>query len=135
MMECPYCGYIFPPPKPKIQKQASVDPILSTETHHREWCDVTDISFRHHKGKDGKPDTLRVTYTCGMIDYNAYWCFNHLGYPREKAVNNWARHGGTMPPPTDVADALLKAPHELRMPKAISVKLVGKWPEIVEIRH
>ena len=137
LRECPWCGYEFPPPETetKISKKASNDIVLSTEAEIRHWGTVTSISFAVNQGRDGKPNTLRVSYQCGLSTHNAFWCFDHRGYPREKAVNSWVRHGGSLPPPSDVNEALERAPYELKAPVAVAVKPNGKWTEIVEIKH
>ena len=137
LRECPYCGFEFPPPESeeKISKKASIDPVLSTEAEIRQWGKVTSITACVNNGRDNKPDTMRVAYECGLATHNAYWCFDHHGYPREKAVNSWVRHGGQLPPPASVVEAVERAKYELVAPVAIAVKPNGKWTEIVDIKH
>ena len=88
---CPACGREIP--KREIARieaaeskkrmhgdKASKSPILSTpETHV-----VHAIFIARHK-KEGKPDSLRVSYRCGMSMFTEWVCLDHEGYARDKA--------------------------------------------------
>lgn len=138
VMECPYCGYIFPEPKINISAKASDDPILSTEKILHQIVSVTSLSFKLNNPREaGKPPTLKVTYHAGMVEHNAFWCFEHRGYPREKAVTEWIRHGGQIPPPATIKEALERSAYEIRKPASIAVKKPpgSRYTEIVGIDH
>lgn len=129
--ECPDCGHVFPPPEVKISAKAVVAPILSTQAQ-MQWIDVTGVNYRLHE-KAGSPPSLRVDYQCGLARHSEWVCFQHTGYPREKAVGWWNRRAPNQPPPMTVADALARCaglPH----PVAIQVKPVGKYTEISAVR-
>lgn len=127
--ECPDCGYQFPEPEPKIDKQASTAAVLSTqiepETHQ-----VERVQYFMHE-KLGKPTSLRVEYHCadGMLPHREWVCLEHTGFPREKACKWWSRRAPGEPVPQTVMDALQVA-DKLPMPTEIQVRPVGKYTEI-----
>ena len=89
---CPACGWVIP--KREIARieaaesrkrmhgdKASKSPILSIpETHV-----VHAIFIARHK-KEGKPDSLRVSYRCGASIFTEWVCLQHTGYGRLKAM-------------------------------------------------
>jgi DNA repair protein RadD len=127
---CIQCSYEFPPPEIKIGHSASEAAVLSTQLVAKPYP-VTAVSYHRHK-KEGKPDTLRVDYQCGMMHSFSKWvCLEHQKGAREMACFWWRQHATTTPPNT-VADALLRT-KELRVPKQIHVKKVGKYHEVVGV--
>jgi DNA repair protein RadD len=128
---CIGCDYEFPPPAVKVASQAASNALLSTQIQAT-WADVTGISYARHE-KPGKPASLRVTYECGLARHSEWVCFEHAGFPREKALVWWRRRAGNLPPPTTVDEALRQVGH-LRRPIAIQVRPVGKYTEITAAR-
>jgi DNA repair protein RadD len=55
---CPCCGYEFPPPERKVSTLADFAPIMAPPP---EWTPVDEVGYYRHEGRDGKPDTLKVT--------------------------------------------------------------------------
>jgi DNA repair protein RadD len=129
--QCKECGFVFPPREIKVSSTAADDALLSTQLKTT-WCDVTGISYARHE-KLGKPPSMRVTYECGLARHSEWICFEHTGYPREKAVSWWRRRAGNLPPPATVSQALQQT-DQLRRPIAIQVRPVGKYTEIVNVR-
>lgn len=128
--ECPDCGFAFPvPEEPKHEARAFRGPILSTETVKPDDQPVVSWSAARHS-KPGSPDSLKVTYFAGLLSYPEWVCFEHTGYAREKAERWWSKHGGAMPAPRTVADAMGRW-GELRAPATIQTRQNGKWFEIV----
>ncbi|WP_135470520.1 Hint domain-containing homing endonuclease [Crenalkalicoccus roseus] len=127
---CSGCDHEFPPPVTKIAPQAASDALLSIQ-RQAEWCEVLGVGYARHE-KPGKPPSLRVTYQCGLIRHSEWVCFEHEGYPRQKAEAWWRRRAGT-PVPGTVGEALARTP-ELRRPTAIQVRPVGKYTEITAVR-
>ena len=98
---CPACGWAIP--KQEIARieaterkkrmhgdKASKSPILSIpETHV-----VHAIFLARHK-KEGKPDSLRVSYRCGALIFTEWVCLQHRGYGRLKAMEWLDRRFGT----------------------------------------
>lgn len=131
-LECPECGHEFEREAPKINTEASTDAALSIqvkiETHP-----VTSVSYRIHP-KEGKPDSFLVEYSCGLIKtFRSWWCVGHSGNARTMACLQWHNAAGT-PAPANAEEALRRV-SELKKPKTISVKKVGKFHEIVRAEY
>lgn len=125
---CIQCGFEFPEPELKIVKQASDAAVLSTQLRV-ETYPVSHVSYYRHQ-KEGKPDSLRVEYMCGLSHSFREWvCVQHSGTPRTNACLWWHQRSGTKAPNT-VKEALERI-KELKAPKNIKVKKVGKYFEIV----
>jgi DNA repair protein RadD len=125
---CPDCGFEYPAPKPQLSLQASTDAILSTQIQPQ-WTPVRDVAYARHE-KSGRPASMRVTYQCGMQFHSEWVCFEHTGYPRQKACSWWARRMPGIPVPNTVDDALAAAP-ALPSPGAIMIRRQGQYVEIV----
>jgi len=131
---CPNCDYSFPPPEPKIEHQSSSGVLLSSQYSDTTDYPVTGIEYETHTSIRSGMKTLRVDYNCGLIRFSEYVCIEHDGYARSKAVAWWIRMGGSAPIPSSVREAEDRAAAELRRPTLITVKRVGKYPEIVRHR-
>lgn len=127
---CISCGHEFPPPEPKIAPKASNAALLSIQMQP-EWCDVSAVSYARHQ-KPGKPASMRVTYQCGLVRHSEWVCFEHEGYPRQRAEAWWRRRSEAPIPAT--VDAAIAASPDLREPIAIQVRPVGQYTEIVAAR-
>lgn len=103
--ECVDCGYLFPPPEVAIARTADTAAIMRITAPEPVWEPVQDVAYERHRGRDGKPDSLRAEYLIGGSVAREWVCFEHVGYPRQKAVAWWMERAGT-PPPDTVAEAL-----------------------------
>ncbi len=128
---CIECDHEFPPPVVKVAPQAASNALLSTQVQAT-WSDVTGISYARHE-KPGKLASLRVTYECGLARHSEWVCFEHTGFPRDKAVGWWRRRAGNLPPPATVDEALQQV-GQLRRPIAIQVRPAGQYAEIAAAR-
>ena len=128
---CIECDHEFPPPVVKVAPQAASNALLSTQ-QQAAWCEVSGISYARHD-KPGKPASLRVTYECGLARHSEWVCFEHTGFPRDKAVGWWRRRAGNLLPPATV-DAALQQLDQLRRPIAIQVRPTGQYTEIAAAR-
>jgi DNA repair protein RadD len=126
-MQCPDCGYEFPR-EIQIVSKASELPVLSSgsPTH---WVDVDSVKYTTHR-KPGKPDSLKVTYSCGFLRYSEWICLEHRGYAAEKAAT-WWKGRGTSHVPLTVEEAIARQ-HELDKPMSIKIKRDGKFDEITQ---
>lgn len=123
---CPACGYEFPPPERTVSPKHDEKPVLSVEP---DWIAVDEVLYHVHK-KEGKPDSLRVEYRCGLTFHKEWVCFDHGGYARTKAEGWWIRRAGA-PVPANVAEAHdLALMGELPTPAAIMLRRNGKYDEI-----
>jgi DNA repair protein RadD len=128
---CIECDHEFPPPVVKVAPQAASNALLSTQIQAA-WCDVTNVSYARHE-KAGKPTSLRVTYECGLARHSEWVCFEHTGFPREKACSWWRRRAPQLPAPSSVDEALQHV-ETLRQPIAIQVRPTGQYTEITAAR-
>lgn len=129
--QCAYCGHEFPPNEIQLLEKASNAPILSSHIEP-EWIKVSDVSYAVHR-KQGKPDSLRITYQCGLAFHSDWQCFEHTGYARQKAEQWWKRMGGCNPIPADVGQCIARK-GELAKPSAILVRKEGKYTRVVSRR-
>lgn len=128
--ECP-CGFIFPEPEPKIERTASTDAIMNM-TAHDEWLPVTDFAVAKHNPRDGRPCSLRVEYLVNGKVIKEWVCFDHAGFPRQKAVQWWHQKAGTTPP--DSVEDALERQGEIRAPDEVVVRKEGKFQKITRAR-
>ncbi len=121
---CPTCDYIFPEPELKIETEASTAAALSTQLKIESYA-VTGVSYYRHT-KEGKKDTLRVEYQCGLTkSFRDWWFIEQSGSMRSLACLNWHKGAGTKTPNT-VTEALGRI-KELRQPKTVQVRKEGKY--------
>ncbi len=128
---CPNCGYPMPrDAEKKLTGKASASKALAGDEPERR--EVVGIRFAVHR-KEGKPDSLRVEYDCGLQTVRQWICPLHGDYARYKAEKWWARMIGGDPMPHDIEKAVYIADRECREVKAIWTKMNGKFEEVVRI--
>lgn len=132
IMTCPCCGHEFPPSEDvKITQHAAMTPIMSSEQDM--WRAVTSRRFYEHPGKQGKPPSVKTTFTCGFLNVNSWYCPQHEGYAKTKADRFWRDHGGASPFPKSVEEFLLRQ-HELSATAEIEIEYNGKYPNAKNYR-
>jgi DNA repair protein RadD len=129
---CPACGHEFPPPKIDITPKALPAPLLSRELESQ-WLPVSGCRYSRWTGRDGKPDSMLVEYQSGMMRYREWVCFEHTGYPRQKAAQWWAKRRPGSQVPADVADALERQ-YDLPCPTDITVQRAGQYFNVVAVK-
>lgn len=123
---CHCCGHEFVfEEKPKFAERPTDAPIISSEVDM--WRKVTSRRFAEHPGKEGKPPSVKTTFTCGFLNVNSWLCPQHSGYAKTKADHWWRDHGGARPFP-DSVEAWLLRQHELNDTAEIEIEYNGKWP-------
>lgn len=127
---CPECGHQFEAAAPDHLDRPVDAPVLSTERDrvvntHR----VDSVKYSRHAGKGGKPDSLRVTYQCGLRRISEWVCLEHSGFARTKALEWWIRRDPASVPPRTIEEALGRA-YELPVPSAIVVDETDKYPDV-----
>jgi len=130
-MQCPDCGYEFPEPEPKIDSKASTAAIMNM-TAEDDWREVMDFALFRHSPRDGRPVSMRAEYLIDGKAVREWVCFEHSGFPRQKAVAWWHTMAGTTPPET-VAEALARQ-DEIRVPAEAVVRREGKYDVIARVR-
>lgn len=127
---CETCGHEFPRIL-KITAEAAVQdvirgvadkPVITTLT-------VDHVVYRLHK-KEGKPDSMRVDYHCGLRRFSEYICLDHTGYAHRIAVQWWRMRSPWGVPPDVHAGMKAVEAGGLRTPKAIQVLINKKHPDI-----
>lgn len=121
---CVDCGHEFPEPESKLRAFADDAPVLSTA--EPEPRTVTKRVFRHHPGKQGKKDSVKCTYFCGLTQINEWLAIEHGGGATARAQRYWREHKGKLPYPKTVMD-FLERQSELAPTAEILVKPDGKW--------
>ena len=87
-------------------------------------------SFRRHEGRDGKQDTVRVSYH-SMLSIDDEWlCPGHRGHAYDRFTAWWRQHAST-PPPTSIEEFLART-EELRMPQIIGVAKDGVFTRVID---
>ncbi len=122
---CPQCGAAFPPPdRRKHSATASTASVLSGATTFTT-VPVHGVAYYVHRKRGappGHPRSMRVDYHVGLNQTKSEWiCFEHTGYPREKA-EQWWRKRSRLPVPDTVEDAINLADRGALAP-TISIKL------------
>lgn len=131
VLQCPSCGFEFPPPEVKEVRAASNAAIMSTQIQNRISVYTVDrVNYAVHS-KIGKPDSMRVDYWHGLRVVCSEWvCFEHEGFAGAKAAQWWKRRMPGTDYPNNTRQALTLA-HLALKPHSITVNETGKFPEIV----
>lgn len=138
--ECSDCGYLFPEAEQaKVSHDYEPD-TQSSATLAGDICsyDVSDVLYREHKGKNGKPNTLRIDYVCGYGKYGSISEWYSVApeasdWAKQKAQNLFKARGHELGSPVDTysfEDLLWKAEH-LKKPTRITVDHAGEFPRII----
>lgn len=128
---CAFCGHEWSMDRARHEAEADDVAILSRDLKKQapeEIAVVTWAARRHTK--QGSPDSLRVTYSAGLMSYPEWVLFQHSGPMRFRAEQWWKRHGGALPVPDTVDEAIVRWA-EVSAPAFISVRKNGKWFDIV----
>lgn len=83
--ECPACHYLFPAPKAEHTAIASQAAVLAS-TGEDDIRKVSHWWWERYKGKAGKPDTVLITYFCGLASFKQWICPEHEGYARTEYI-------------------------------------------------
>jgi DNA repair protein RadD len=131
---CAFCGHEWTLDKARHDAEADDVAILSRDLRNQppeEIAVVTWMARRHVKA--GSPDSLRVTYSAGLMSYPEWVLLGHKGPGRYRAEKWWVAHGGRLPVPDTIEDALVRW-SELSQPAFIGIQKNGKWWNIVSRR-
>jgi DNA repair protein RadD len=139
---CPRCGWEIP--KQEIERRereeaerrmhearAAQAEILGRTPEDLE---VDDVFVDLHR-KDGSPDSLRVSYRCGLTVVREWVCLDHPGFAGQKARQWWARRFGDAAA-TDVTvqsalQNMFLSQYLKAMTESITVVRPGRYHEIV----
>lgn len=126
---CTCCGFEFDiDDSPKITARSADVPIMSNaEPESRV---VSSVTYRHHAGKNDKPDSVKITYMVNYTAINEWSCPGHKGFAKVKADRMWASFGGARPFPATALEWLQRQ-SELKDVVEIQVKPNGKYWDVV----
>lgn len=132
--ECPDCGFVFPEPELKHEAKAAEADIIARPKVYE--IDVDHVSYFRHKGKEGKPDTLRVEYLCGLRLFREWFSYEPSANAGALAMGErfWRERCPGRPCPKSLDEALERAAAgELRRPEQIRVSEnpAAKFPRIL----
>lgn len=126
---CTNCGneFLF---KNKLLPTAGTDAILRSDLPQIETFAVTRVLYAPHD-KTGSPQSLKVTYFCGMQMFREFVCLEHPGYAKHIAHQWWKQRHKTEPP-ASIKEAL-SIQSQLKVPRRIRVWVNKKFQEIVGV--
>ena len=129
IMLCPGCGYEWPT-KPKHGTEAADGVIVAALAKPLRYA-VDRVEYRRHK-KEGRPDSVRVTYWCGASSFDQWIPIEDERSNVKKLAVSWFWKRGAMCPKT-VTDALaLLGENKIPAPDFITVKRNGKYWEVID---
>ena len=130
-LECGACGFEFPIIEKDPHEAVASSLAMLSRDQVPQVARVRNMTFARHSKTD-KPDSLRVTYVCGLRSFSEWVCFEHPGFARTKAQKWWKSMAKTDPPAT-VGEALCRI-EEIRMPSEIQVQRDGKYDRVIAAR-
>ena len=129
--QCPDCLYIFPPPKPSYNGTAFDGAVMAIQRKPK-WIKVDGVAYKRHK-KEGKPDSVRIEYKCGLKTYKEWLLPEHSGRAKietDKKIRDRYAPESNLSITTDV---ILEHSVFLRCPKFILVKQEGKYERVEQV--
>lgn len=122
------CGHKFPDPEFNHADRAYGGAVLSSQVV-AEWVDVDYVNYYRHK-KEGKPDSVKVTYGIGMKTISEWLCPDHGGYAASRYRARMAALGATA---LTTDEALDEAEIAWTIPNRIKIKPRADNPKFDEI--
>lgn len=128
------CKFEFPPPEIKHDTIAA-EGVIIAENAPSEFTDynVTRVEYSCHEKKDS-PDSMCVTYYCGLNRFREWVTFEHTGLARSRAERWWKLRQPNITPPATVPEALMLS-QSLGEPRQIVVRKNGKYFEVVSVKN
>lgn len=113
----------------KLKSTAATDELIKIDLPELVEFKVDHITYAVHN-KVGAPDSIKVSYFCGLRAFNEYVCPEHPGsFPRKKATTWWKDR--TNLPFTPSCMYILDSIGVLKQPTHIRVWINKKYPEIM----
>lgn len=123
---CPDCGHEFPPPEIKHSHKA-YDGSIMTEIYEPIYANVDNVTYSRHL-KIGAPDSVKITYQCGLSIFYEWVCLDHEGYAKSKAQSFVSSLGGYS---TTTNEALFEC-DTWDKPKTLTIIKDGKFTKILK---
>jgi DNA repair protein RadD len=128
--ECLDCGFEFPITEREIthSQWAYSGAILASDQEEEEPQVITVDAVKYSRHcKSGSPDSLKVSYQCGLRFFNEWVCIEHEGFAKSAALRFIQGVGGT-------AKTIGECEFECdiwAIPKTITIKKDGKYTKIL----
>ena len=100
--------------------------VVSAKNTMPDWIEVTGVTARRHMGRNGKPDSLRIDYSCGLTSYPEWLGIESSGGFRGKAERHYRDAG--LDAPITITEALSG---EIPRPSKIMVRKNGKYFDVI----
>jgi len=127
---CHECGHQFPPPEANHGTRAYDGAMLSSQVV-AEWWDVDDVTYQKWTKPD-KPDSIRVTYHCGLTMRVSEWlCPDHGGY----AASRYEARKAVLFSGARTTEEAMQECQWWAKPSRIKVKPDGKFHQIVQLDY
>lgn len=126
-LQCHVCGHEFPP-RTLNHGSKSYDGAMLSGQVKAEWVDVDSVLYHRHR-KEGKPDSVKVTYYCGMRSVNEWLCPNHGGY----AASRYQARRSLLASGADTTDEAMDECHFWNWPSRIKIKPSTYNPKYFEV--
>jgi len=94
------------------------------------WVDVDDVTYSRWR-KEGKPDSIRVQYLCGMFYVSEWLCPDHGGY----AASRYQARMPALKAKALTTDGALIECRDWVRPSRLKIKPNGKFHDIVQIDY
>jgi DNA repair protein RadD len=126
--KCPDCGEELITPKHEDRPD---DVAVMTRELREDWAPVLGWRASKWVKRDAPeaPPTLRVDLMVGVTEHAEWVPFEHEGFARTRAALWWRDHGGELPVPDTVEDALRRF-SELEPPAEVTLARDGKFYRI-----
>lgn len=125
---CASCSHEFPRHL-KIGEQASTDELIATQEVKTAIFKVDRVTYSKHHKQDF-PDSIQVSYYCGLRMFKEWVCLEHDGFASKKARDWWRKRSIGYPPPDTTAEAM-ELIASLKEPIHIRVWLKSKYDDIL----
>lgn len=130
--ECPECGHLFPENQAAQHGTEASDAVVVAALEKPRVYTVDSVTYRRHQ-KIGAPDSLKVTYWCGVSTFNEWLPIEDIRSHVKKHAVTWFWQRGAMCPAT-VTEALeLLNADRIPAPDTITVKMDGKYWRVVSV--
>jgi len=126
---CPNCGHYFKPPPPN-HVGSSYKGAVTSDQVETQWLDVDSVEYALWR-KEGKPDSVRVSYVCGMVRVNEWLCPDHGGY----AASRYQSRKKALDAKADTTIAALGECTIWNWPSRIKVRENGKFHDIIQLDY
>lgn len=133
LRHCISCGTEFTF-ETKLFSAAGTDELIKSTQPIVEYFNVKTCIYNLHlkKNKQGvvtSPPSIKVSYICGLRQFNEWITLEHPGFAGKRARDWWRQRHSEEPPPT--THAALEKVSQLRVPSRIRVWVNKKYPEIL----